>query len=257
MEQDKTEEHVSECCECTKKVACANESLDCGVRKHEKEDRENHLDLYLAFARSLSKQNKKLLRQCKELPYIVYLCEEQHRILSKQHKTRSAEEQHRTRRLSVGEEIVFKLSGYANKKENDDAYYSPTFYTHQGGYKMCILIYPNGYGDGEGEGTHVSVFTKLLEGRYDNNLHWPFLGTVTYELLNQLGDDNHHRMVRTFTTRDNTSVSCIESYSKFIPHSSLGHNSATNTQYLLDDTLYFRVSVKVDNHKPWLVCTLH
>ena len=41
----------------------------------------------------------------------------------------------------------------------------------------------------------------------------------------------------------------------FLPHSSLGHNPATNTQYLLDNTLYFRVSVKVDNHKPWLVCT--
>ncbi len=44
-------------------------------------------------------------------------------------------------------------------------------------------------------------------------------------------------------------------FPKFFPHSSLYHYPATNTQYLLGDTLYFRVSVKVDNHKPWLVCT--
>ncbi len=42
---------------------------------------------------------------------------------------------------------------------------------------------------------------------------------------------------------------------QFLPHSSLCYDPATNPQYLLDDTLYFRVSVKVDNHKPWLVCT--
>ena len=35
-------------------------------------------------------------------------------------------------------------------------------------------------------------------------------------------------------------------YHQFIPHSSLDHNQATNTQYLLDDALYFSVSVEVD-----------
>ena len=39
-------------------------------------------------------------------------------------------------------------------------------------------------------------------------------------------------------------------------HMYLSLNYILTTQYLLDDTLYFRVSVKVDNHKPWLVvCT--
>ena len=118
---------------------------------------------------------------------------------------------------------------------------------------MCINVDANG--DGDGRGTHVSVFTELLQGHYDNQIHWPFLGTVTYELLNPLGDNNHHSKVSTFVARENMRVGNRCGYSKFILHSSLSHNSVTNTQYLLDNTLYFRVSVKVDNYKPWLVCT--
>ena len=39
----------------------------------------------------------------------------------------------------------------------------------------------------------MSVFLKPLEGPYDDKLPWPFLGTVTFCLLNQSADDNHHR----------------------------------------------------------------
>ena len=123
------------------------------------------------------------------------------------------------------------------------------------GYHLLITIDANGFADGKG--THVSVFTKVLEGRYDNQLHWPFLGTVTVELLNQLGDDNHHKEDIAYDASKDMRVGSDKGIFKFLPHSSLGHNPATNTQYLLDDTLYFRVSVKVDNHKPWLVCTHH
>ena len=220
MERGKTEEHVSSNCKYTE-VACVYESLGCGVRmlrkdreKHEKEGREKHVDFCLATVRS-------------------------------------REEQHKT--LSEGEAVVFQLPGYANKKDKNERFHSTPFYTHPGGYKICISIDANG--NGVGKGTHVSVYTKLLEGRCDNQLRLPFLGTVTYELLNQLGDDNHHKMVIIHGVADNMRVGSSIGYPKFLRHSSLGHNTATNTQYLLDDTLYFRVSVKVDNHKPWLVCT--
>ena len=118
---------------------------------------------------------------------------------------------------------------------------------------MCVIVDANGYDDGNG--THVSVSSNLIEGHHDNQLHWPFRGTVTYELLNQMGDDNHHNRISTFTLRDNMKVGSIIGITKFLPHSSLGYGPASNKQYLVNDTLYFRVSVKVDDHKPWLVCT--
>ena len=58
---------------------------------------------------------------------------------------------------------------------------------------MCIRVDVNGTGDGKG--THVSIFTKLLEGRYGDQLHWPFLGTITCELLNQLTNDKHYSRI--------------------------------------------------------------
>ena len=255
MEHGKTKGHVCSDCEYTK-VACVYESLGCAVRmlrkdreKHEKEDREKHMDLSLDTVRSLSEQHKELSEQYKELS-------EQYEELSEQHKTLSDtvnlhEEQHKT--LSEGEAVVFQLPGYASKKEKNERFYSIPFYTHPGGYKLCIRIDANG--DGDGKGTHVSIFTKMLEGRYDKQLDWPFHGTVTVELLNQLGDDSHQRRVIKHGSNYDMIIGSIYGYIKFLPHSSLGHNPATNTQYLLDDTLYFRVSVKVNNHKPWLVCS--
>ena len=86
------------------------------------------------------------------------------------------------------------------KRGRDTALFSEPFYTSPGGNKMCINVYPNG--DGEAQGSHVSVFIKLLEGPNDESLHWPFLGTV--ELLNQLADSDHHIRTLTMDTEDDT-----------------------------------------------------
>ena len=67
------------------------------------------------------------------------------------------EEQHKT--LSEGEAVIFKLTGYASKKEKNEVFFSDPFYVMPGGYKMCIRVDANGADDGEG--THVSVFVKL------------------------------------------------------------------------------------------------
>ena len=211
--------HVFGDCDFTE-VACVYESLGCGVKmlrkdleKHKRKARERHLDMALDAASSQQEHNKT---------------------------------------LSVGEGFVFKLPGFSSKRKKGERIYSAPFYTHQGGYKLGIIVDPNGNGDGED--THVSIFTKLLAGQYDGLLHWPFVGTVTYELLNQLEDDKHHSIINTFPPNKDIQVGSTRGFPKFLPHSSLGHDPATSTQYLLDDTLYFRVTVKVDNHKPWLVC---
>ena len=220
MERGKTKQHARSVCDYTE-VACAYESLGCGVRM-------------------LRKDEEKHKRKAREKHMDLAL-----------DTVSSREEQHKT--LSEREAIIFKLPGYASKKKKNERFYSPPFYTISGGYKMCIRVYVNGYG--AGKGTHVSVITELLQGRYDNQLHWPLLGSVTYELLNQLTDDKHHSRVVTYNTDHDMQVGSSRGFHKFLPHSSLSHDPATNTQYLLDDTLYFRVSVTVDNHKPWLVCT--
>ena len=154
--------------------------------------------------------------------------------------------------INKRESFTFKMSDYSLRKAENQTYYSEPFYTSCDGYRICIRVDPNGNDDCEA--THVSVFVKLLKGSNDQKLQWPFLGTVTVELLNQLADDDHHsRMI--FNLGNKVRVGSALGRPDFIPHSNLVHDLARNTQFLVDDTLYFRVTVKVKGHMPCLECT--
>ena len=145
---------------------------------------------------------------------------------------------------------IFKISDYQKKKDNNEKITLPSFYTSHEGYHVTVKVYANG--SSYGKGTHLSVDTRLLEGEHDDKLDWPFIGTSTITLLNQLADENHHSITSIFDTHDNLIIGKAKGRRRFIPHSELGYNPLNNTQYLKDDTLYFKVSVKSSNHKPWL-----
>ena len=163
-------------------------------------------------------------------------------------------------KISLSQHIRF--GEFNKRKSNNEEWCSPGFYTSPGGYKMSLDVDANG--SGNGKGTHVSYYIFLMSGEYDDVLEWPFQGEVTIELLNQLEDRNHHRDTIEFDEStphqykervvgklcSGTGWGC----DRFISHSQLGYNSSLNCQYLKDDTLYFRISVKVTSTtKPWLV----
>ncbi len=156
---------------------------------------------------------------------------------------------------------IFKITSFKEKQTNNIEFYSDPFYTDPRGYKMVICIDANG--DGDNKGTHVSVWVYLMRGEYDDQLEFPFKGTIKFELLNQLEDKNHHCESYTHDGTEDCSKRVIdgersdaaEGEPAFIPHGDLGHNATKNCQYLLDDCLVFRVSVDVSSYKPWLQCT--
>ena len=61
------------------------------------------------------------------------------------------------------------------------------------------------------------------------------------ELLNQLENKNHKKETFKLQRMNSRRVSGND---KFISHSELGYNSSLNCQYLKDDCLCFRISVK-------------
>ena len=142
---------------------------------------------------------------------------------------------------------IFVLS-YYKKKESNTPFKFRSFYTHLNGYHMTLEVYAKGH---EVKGTYVSVYVPILKGKYDAELKWPFIGKVTFTLLNQLEDKNHHTQVMTLDATDNALIGSAWGLDRFIQHSIL--TQSANTQYLKDDTLYFRLSVEVANLKPWLV----
>ena len=156
--------------------------------------------------------------------------------------------------------INFKITNFNKLKTSNEMVYSPGFYTSHGGYKMCVRVDANGWGDGEG--THVSVAAYLMRGENDDYLPWTFTGTVTVELLNQLQDDNHQYTKTTFPPDNKASQRVMNEdralcgYGRpcYIRHSKLGYDAAKNCQYLKDDCLYFRFKVDArSTPKPWLV----
>ena len=148
-----------------------------------------------------------------------------------------------------------KYSGFPNVyqvKKTDEEVYLPGFYTHPHGYKICLCVYPNGYGDGKG--THVLIFTILMKGSYDDHLKWPFRGEVTIQIVNQAGDHNHIEKIIPYDdqTEDDTAgrVTSGERSAgwgepQFLAHSDLEYNAAKKTQYLKDNQLIIHV-VKVE-----------
>ena len=157
--------------------------------------------------------------------------------------------------------FMYKMTNFNHHKTIDDEVYSPGFYTSTGGYKVCIRVYANGPVRGR-QGTHVSVHVYLMKGKNDDHLPWPFTGTVTSELLNQLEDNNHSTKSVTFPSERMASQQVVNQEraehgygcSYYISHSDLGYNEAKNCQYLKDDCLYFRITINAENTtKPWLI----
>ena len=139
----------------------------------------------------------------------------------------------------------FKFSNFTESKFSDKVTTSPPFYS--GGYKMCVKVDVNGYGCGSD--SHVSVYVYLMRGESDESLAWPFTGTMTVELLNQLEDKNHYSKSFHFTADSPASQRLVEhdisphgyGHRCYISHSSLPYDAKMNCQYLKEDCLCFRI----------------
>ena len=64
--------------------------------------------------------------------------------------------------------VTIKMTKYKDKKEIAQQWYSDPFYTHNKGYKMCLNV--DAAGNGDGKGTHLSVFLFLMKGPHDDEL---------------------------------------------------------------------------------------
>ncbi len=99
---------------------------------------------------------------------------------SSSHKTKPR------RMIAISPSNALVMSNFERYKRDGGWWYSPSIYTHPNGYKLCLGVCAGGYGNS----THVSVFVYLMRGEYDDELTWPFRGTITFQLLNVTGD-NH------------------------------------------------------------------
>ena len=99
--------------------------------------------------------------------------------------------------------VEFTITNFRQYQDDED-WFSPPFYTHPHGYKMCLGVAPKGWGDGRG--THLCVAIYIMHGEFDDQLKWPFRGDITFQLMNL--EENKDHVVSTVNFDDNTPDKC-------------------------------------------------
>ncbi len=158
-------------------------------------------------------------------------------------------------------QTTFKVPNFSMYKVSSTEFKCKPFYSTQCGYKLCVIVEANGVA--KVKGAYVSVYAHLMKGEFDHTLPWPLVGTVTFELLNQLGNHSHRKKSCSFPADDKDNCRVVDreiaaagyGCPKFISHSKLGEGSK-DCQYLKGDAFYLRVSVEAPDplEYSWLKC---
>ena len=146
---------------------------------------------------------------------------------------------------SVSPFVEFTVTNISKRKEHNTTFYSPAFHSHNEGYKLCLKVKRSL------DQQHIGIFATLLRGRHDDNLVWPFQASIVVELVNWREDANHHSYTISFN--EFTPIKCKSQVTEreqaptglgthsFVSYSSLYYNTNTNSEYLQDDCLRFKV----------------
>ena len=82
--------------------------------------------------------------------------------------------------------VTFTINDFRRRIKLNDMWLSPPFYTHFGGYKMCLSVRPDCNKPRGNYKRSVSVYIHFLAGEFDEHLTWPFPGAIfTITAINQ------------------------------------------------------------------------
>ena len=247
LERQNLESHISNDCPLTI-VDCDFKHVGCKVRLPRKdlsthliESLVVHVSLQTKRLVDLEKENKQLKQKVDDLTEDVKTRDCSNSLLQQQLEKLKKD----LGAYEIGTPLCpveITMTDFEQHKKDKDDYYSPPFYTHPKGYKMCLWVFAGGHGDGAN--THISPYLVFMKGEYDEHLKWPFRGEFTIKILSQNGDERQD-MERslTFTTgtpdkycsrvTDGKRAKYGWGHSKFISHTRL------KPRYLQNDCLKF------------------
>ena len=178
----------------------------------------------------------------------VYLRENELRFRVFSGNTASCVERFLPQRVLYVTPFDFMLRDFDFLKRQQGVWTSPVFYSHLRGYRMCLCVYPNGRGIGRG--THTSLSIAILQGPFDAALNWPFRGSITVQVVNQISDNNHHEKIISNEDRvsDNAAGRVADARNPrrlgcegFLQHCVLEYDETRQTHYLKNDSLRIRI----------------
>ena len=148
----------------------------------------------------------------------------------------------------VSNDVVLSvtMTEFEHKKDNEVRWYSPPYFTHINGYKMCFEVDFH-----SNRTTLLRIDSYMMKGPYDDHLQWPFKEKVIIRLLNQLGDHHHYDYIFNYKDNDDNGKrvtsgergNYVATQSKRLLLYQLGYSASSDCQYLKDDCLKFKVIV--------------
>ena len=140
---------------------------------------------------------------------------------------------------TVSSFLEFTVTNFSKRKDLGTRCIGPAFLTHYQGYKLQLEVKANKKYDDH----YVSVYARILKGDNDHNLMWPFQADIVVQLLNWRHNVNHFNYTISFDRQTPDKFKAISGWgtNKFIHCSKLNYNNTTNTEYLQNDCLRFKV----------------
>ncbi|CAD6229269.1 GSCOCT00012099001.2-RA-CDS [Cotesia congregata] len=134
--------------------------------------------------------------------------------------------------------ISFEKKLNEMKLNSSTMFYSPEFFTHPNGYKMCARINISSKNS-----QFLSIVIHMMQSENDNYLDWPFNGTISFILIHQ--KDSKKSIREETHTKPN-----VEAFKKpvgEINRRSFGYTEFVSlddlSNYLFDNSLVFRIEV--------------
>ena len=144
--------------------------------------------------------------------------------------------------------VSLNLTQLSDRLTSEKPWLLAPFYTHHEGYKMRLVVYPNG--KRSGAGTHISVAIYLMSGKYDAKLEWPPNITLEITLINQLSEDTLNITKIYSSVHDDSMSERVWDdimakhgllYPQFVSHSMIFKHTDL-CSYIEHDSLHFRVT---------------
>ena len=146
-------------------------------------------------------------------------------------------------RIDSFSEILKEAKNGGKDEIAGDPFYTKSE-TESFGYKLRVVVCPNGFGNDKN--THLSVFIVVMKGEYDAILRWPFNKKVKFTLIDQQDDPDQRenetgeivgKKIPSFArpkTEENKGWGLLN----FISHLKLH-----SRRYIVDNTLFLQVEI--------------
>lgn len=214
------------------------------IKKHMEHNTQYHLDL-------LAKHSKKKEKEIEGLKCQVQLLTN---VVAKHLKKSVEMVGSKCSDIGFIKPAIMTLTNFQELHMKKEYWKSPEFYSHIGGYKMCLVVFPGSETDHHGN-EFMGVYMQMLEGEYDSQLKWPFYGKVEIRMLNQDNDKDHieralldaasykkeNFRLKMVDRVQGSGTPSVWGCGNFIALKNLRYNRTAHTQFLKDDCVKFQI----------------